>query len=384
MIGFRLPTHVQIAPGALGQLTTVLQQMDGARAALLLVDPGLSATPWPAAATEAVRTSGITVETFDAIEPNPRTTTAEAAADRARAAGPGCVVVGLGGGSALDAAKAAAMLATNTGPASSFVGHNRFQHDPLPFIAIPTTCGTGSEVTWVSVLSDATARTKISLKGDGMFPTQALVDADLLRTLPAHLVAATGVDALTHALEATTGRVANDVSDALAETAIRLLFQYLPRAVADIGGDDEARAAVMRASTLAGIAFGNADVAAVHCLSEALGGLYDVPHGLTNAILLAPVLRFNQPFVDGRLASLLDVVEPAHGGGGTVAERAAFFLDRLDALLTAIGIPSFGVLGVPSDGFPVVATSAEANGSNASNARLMTANDYATILQSLI
>ncbi len=383
MIGFRLPTHVHIEPGALGQLPTLLAKPFAARSVLLIVDPGLSATPWPQAACDAARAAGTDLETFDAIEPNPRTTTAESAAERARAAGPGCVVVGLGGGSALDAAKAAAMLATNPGAATDFVGRNRFRETPLPFTAIPTTCGTGSEVTCVSVLSDAGARTKISLKGDGMFPTQALVDSEVLRTLPPSLVAATGADALTHALEATTCKVANPVSDALAETAIRLLFRFLPRATQDIDGDDEAREGVMRASTLAGIAFGNADVAAVHCLSEALGGIYDVPHGLTNAILLAPVLRYNQPYIDARLSALLAVIKPNNDYGGSAAERAENFLARLDALLEQIGIPAFGSLAVPSTGFDHVAACAEANGSNPSNARLLVADDYASILRSL-
>ena len=142
-----------------------------------------------------------------------------------------------------DAAKAAAMLLPNGGSCRDYEGKNRFTRAPLPFVAIPTTCGTGSEVTWVAVITDPDRSWKMSLKGDGMFPDWALVDADLIATLPASLVAWTGLDALTHALEATTCRAANPASDALAEKAISLLLRYLRRAVADVAGDAEAREA---------------------------------------------------------------------------------------------------------------------------------------------
>ena len=387
MIGYRMPTRVHIAAGARHALDDVLTALD-ARRVLLVVDPGLASSPWPEEIAGMLAASGRLALRFDEVEPNPRTTTAERAAEQARATQVDAVV-GLGGGSALDAAKAAAMLATNPGPASQFVGANRFSHPPLPFIALPTTCGTGSEVTWVSVLSDPDANTKISLKGEAMFPRQALVDPDFLRTLPESLVASTGADALTHALEATTGKLANPVSDALAEQAIAMLFAFLPRAVADIAGDDEARFQVARASTTAGLAFGNADVASVHCLSESLGGLYDVPHGLANAMLLEPILSYSRPWVDGRLAALLPTVDPicaaaAAKEGLPESARADAFLERLRSLLEAIGIPPFRALDMPHDDFDRVARLAEENGSNGSNARPMTAADYRVVLDRLV
>lgn len=384
MIGYRMPTRVHIAPGARHALDDVLDTLD-ARRVLLVVDPGLATSPWPAEIEQALDARQRLALRFDQIEPNPRTTTAERAAEQAREAKIDAVV-GLGGGSALDAAKAAAMLATNPGAASSFLGANRFSHTPLPFVALPTTCGTGSEVTWVSVLSDPGVGTKISLKGEAMFPRQALVDPDFLRTLPASLVASTGADALTHALEATTCKLANPVSDALAEQAIAMLFRYLPRTVADIGGDDEARFQVARGSTTAGLAFGNADVASVHCLSESLGGLYDVPHGLANAMLLAPILSYNRPWIDERLAALLGVVDPVHAEtaqGASVAERADAFLERLRGLLDTLAIPPFRELDIPHDDFDRVARLAEENGSNTSNPRPMAAADYRAVLDNL-
>ena len=142
----------------------------------------------------------------------------------------------------------------------------------------------------------------------------------------------------------------------------------------------------MRASTTAGIAFGNADVASVHCLSEALGGLYDVPHGLANAILLAPLLRYNRPVVDPRLSALLTVADPeadeALAGADDAARTDAFF-EALERLLHEIGIPAFPSLGIPTDGYAQTAAKAEANGSNPSNARTMTAEDYLGLLRAL-
>ncbi|MEM8964053.1 MAG: iron-containing alcohol dehydrogenase [Acidobacteriota bacterium] len=378
MIGFRLPTHVHIAPGASQHLADVTKSLD-ARRVLFVFDPGLAATDHPQRMQKDLADAGVHVESFDAIEPNPRTTTAEAAGALA-AEHKLEAVIGLGGGSTLDAAKAAAMLATNPGPAASFAGVGKYHSRPLPFIAIPTTCGTGSEVTWVSVLSDPSRRTKVSVKGLGMFPDQALVDADLLRTLPTALVKWTALDALTHALEAYTCNRANPVSDILAERAIVSIWRFIGRAAADIEGDDEARARIMQASTVAGISFGNADVASVHCLSESLGGLYDLPHGKTNAILLYPLLQFNRPYIDARLARLFELIEPDADVKTDVVHRADFFMEELLTLLTGLDVPHFSTLEVPTDDYPMIAAQAAANNSNSSNAKKMTASKYETLL----
>ncbi|MEE8526297.1 MAG: iron-containing alcohol dehydrogenase [Thermoanaerobaculia bacterium] len=376
MIGFRMPTRVHIAPGCLARLPEAVRSLD-AESVLLVVDPGLQATEWPRKAQRALTENDVRCEVFDAVEANPRTSTATAAAETIRGAGLKGVVA-LGGGSVLDTAKAAAMLAANEGRIEHLEGKNRYSRQPLPMVAIPTTCGTGSEVTWVSVLTHRPTRTKISVKGETMFPDQALVDAELIRTLPSSMVAATGFDALTHALEATTCRAANPVSDALAEKAIALLFRYLARAAEDVGGDAEAREAVMRASTVAGLAFGNADVAGVHCLSESLGGLFDVPHGVTNAILVEPVLRHHRPAIESRLADLDLMLSPPDGEAS-----ADHFFAALGDLRRQLGIPGFAALKIPREGYPEVAAAAARNNSNGSNPQPMGAGDYLRILESL-
>ena len=375
-MAFRLPTRVTLQPGCLDHLSEVVASYEEGPV-LFVHDAGLGATPWPGRIREALR--GRDVLACDTVTPNPRATDVDALADGARAAGVG-LVVGLGGGSVLDAAKAVAMLLCNPGSCLDYEGENRFRHPAAPFIALPTTCGTGSEVTWVSVLTHGGR--KRSIKGEGMFPAHALVDADVLVTLPPSLVAATALDALTHALEALTGRAANPVSDVLAERAVVLLWTHLRRAVRDVAGDAEAREAVMRAATLAGMAFGNADVGGVHCLSETLGGRYDLPHGLLNALLLVPVLRFHATYVEDRLARLLALVDPTAAPSSLYA-AAGRFLDGLDALVHDLGLPPFATLAIPPEDYPEIAAGAVANNSNAANPQPMDAAKYLEILYGL-
>jgi alcohol dehydrogenase len=370
---FRVPTRLLMSTGALAHLPEVIAGYSPQRV-LLVTDPGLEDTGWPERIWQALAQIDIEAITFDDVEANPRTSTVDRMAEWAKEEG-ATLVLGVGGGSVLDAAKAAAMVMANGGTAESYEGKDRFTEKPLPFIAVPTTCGTGSEVTWVSVLTVEERHAKISVKGEAMFPDWAVVDPELLRTLPGRLVAWTGMDALTHALEAATGRRSNPVSDTLAADAASLLFRYLRRAADDIEGDDEAREAVMRASTLAGLAFGNADVAAVHCLSETLGGRYDLPHGLANAALLRPVLEYNLPVTYAKLAALA-----AATGVGTTAED---LLQAVENLLDALDIPGFTAFGIPREDYAWIAERAALNGSNPSNAREMAAEQYLELLEGL-
>jgi alcohol dehydrogenase len=365
---FRLPTKVVIEPGVIRNLVPYIDRYPAERA-LLVFDPGLARTPWPKLVHKQLNDAGIAVIEFDAVEANPRVEAVDHLADIARSSDVE-LIVGLGGGSVLDTAKAASMLMNNKGSCAKYEGKNLFPEASAAFIAIPTTCGTGSEVTWVSVLSDPSARRKISIKGDGMFPSLALVDADVLETLPSQLIAETGLDALTHAIEAIVCRLANPVSDLLAREAVHLLLPNLPRLVSD-PKDSRARESVMRASTFAGMAFGNADVAAVHCLSESIGGLLDLGHGLLNAILLAPVLMYQQDDISAQL----DSVSPDFSGSELLTE--------IERLTRELEIPPFSSLNIPDEIFGDIATMAEMNGSNSSNRRVMVANDYLNVLHRL-
>jgi alcohol dehydrogenase len=364
-----------MAPGCLDQLPEIVAGYAPERV-LMVTDPGIEETGCPERVWQALAEREIEAITFDDVEPNPRAATVDRLAKWGKEEG-ASLVLGIGGGSVLDAAKAAAMMMTNGGSVMDYAGRDRYAEKPLPFIAVPTTCGTGSEVTWVSVLTVPERHAKISVKGETMFPDWAIVDADLLVSLPGRLVAWTGADALTHAIEATTCRIANPVSDALAEKAIALLLKYLRRAAFDIAGDPEAREAVMRASTLAGLAFGNADVAAVHCLSETLGGRWNLPHGLANAVLLAPVTRYNLEACENELAKLESVLPPGSAPG------AEGVLQAIEELVRDLGIPQFRDLKIPEDAHPWIAERAAQNGSNASNAREMGMEQYLELLNEL-
>jgi alcohol dehydrogenase len=377
---FRLPTRTVLEPGCVARLPEIAASY-APRKVLLVTDRGYRATGTPERVARDLAAQSLTVLITDEIEPNPRSTTVDRLAERARAEG-ASLVVGLGGGSVLDAAKALAMLVPNGGRAEDYEGKNRAPKPSLPFLAVPTTCGTGSEVTWVSVITHPERLWKMSLKGDSMYPDWAFVDADLLKTLPPSFVAWTGLDALTHALEAVTGRAANPAADALAARAITLLFRYLKRAVEDIGRDAEAREGMVEAATLAGMAFGNADVAAVHCLSETIGARWDTPHGLANAVLLAPVLRSHGDSIEPKLA-VLEATLPGGPTGADDRERAERFLVSVEALVRTLHTPDFADLGIPPADYPWIAKRAAQNGSNASNPRPMGAPEYLALLSGL-
>lgn len=378
VMGFRMPTQIVIGAGCRTQLPKLLAGHQWTRV-LLVVDPGLLGLTWFVSLRRLLESHGLHCRIYSDFSVNPRIQEAERTAKAARSASVDAVIA-IGGGSALDTAKAAAMLATNPGKAINFVGCDLFPATPIPVVALPTTCGTGSEVTWVSVLTDEKKREKVSIKGAAMFPAYALVDPDLLETLPVSLLATTAMDALTHAVEALVGRRANPVSDALAAQAVALVFKYLEPLVESGGSDADARFQIAKASCLAGMAFGNADVAGVHCLSESIGALFDIPHGLANAVLLAPVLRYQSNELGERLDSAAHLAGLCDPGA---RRQGLLFLDAVAALADRLNIPSFNSLGIAPESFDQIAALAERNGSNSSNPREMVAADYGRILDLL-
>jgi len=370
---FRSPTKVLFGAGASERVGQEAEALSGGGRALLVTDKGIVSAG--IAARVADQLSG--AEVFDEVEPNPRHETVDRAGETARRLKP-ALVVGLGGGSALDAAKAVALLAANPGSIADYEGRAKYGAAPLPVLAVPTTCGTGSEVTWVAVISHTARRFKMSVKGPEMFPAAAVVDPDLLLTLPRPLIASTGLDALTHAVEAYTVRPATPFTDVFAREAVRLLFGHLRAAHQDIRAHREAREKVMLASVLAGFAFGNSDVGAVHCLAEAVGSLFDTPHGAANAVFLPWVMEFNLPVSGGRFADLAR----AAGFGDKDGEGAAYqLIEEVRALSRALGIPSFKDLGIGPEHFREIAEKSAANNSNPSNARAAGVEDYLDILR---
>ena len=334
-----------------------------------------------AAAAQAVEVFGVAGE--------PTVAVVEEGARCARATG--CtVVVAVGGGSALDAGKAIAALATNPGAALDYlevVGRGRaLPETPLPFIAVPTTAGTGAEATRNAVLAVPEARVKVSLRSAAMLPRVALIDPELALGLPAAVTAATGMDALTQLIEPYLSCRANPMTDALCRESIGRVARALPRAVA-APDDLAARSDLALGALHSGMALANAGLGAVHGFAAPIGGLFPAPHGAVCAVLLAPVLRANLAALRGRaprhpvLARLADVARWLTGDPAAPAEAAADFCAQLARRL---GLPSLGAWGVRPADVPAIVEKAAAASSMKGNPLPLTPAELAAALASAL
>jgi alcohol dehydrogenase len=302
----------------------------------------------------------------------------DAAAERAAGFQADCLVA-VGGGSPIDCAKAAGVVAVFGGTARTYEGRGNLPGDPLPLIAIPTTAGSGSEVTFSAVITDVRRKFKFSIKDPRLAPRVALVDPEMTLTLPPPLTAATGMDALTHAIEAYTVKAAEPIADAAALHAVELIAAHLKSAVSN-GQNIEARAGMLLGSLLAAIAFSHADVGAVHCIAEALGGKYDAAHGVCNAVVLPAVMAYNMDYCAGRYAR----IAAAMGlGFETIEQGARNAVAAVKQLAADVALPDFSELGVKSADFQELARNSAANGSNPDNPRPMSQSDYLALFEKL-
>ncbi|MBA3011418.1 MAG: iron-containing alcohol dehydrogenase [Proteobacteria bacterium] len=371
---FHMPVKLYFGPGEIQNLTRILSHELKVKNPIIVTDKGIAASGLLGTVTRML--PGIRV--FDAIEANPKSDTVNAIAQELRQIKPD-LIIGLGGGSPLDAGKALALLATNAGKIEDYEGREKYINDPLPFLAIPTTCGTGSEVTWVSVITDVTRKFKMSIKGPKLYPAVSIVDPDLLKTLPKAMIAATGLDALTHAVEAYLSKPATPITDTNALAAVQLILGAVEGAFTDIENNHCDRENLMYGSTIAGFAFGNSDVTAVHCISESIGALYDVPHGVANSIFLPHVLAYNLVACMEKMADLA-----RKSGFSAVDDRVAaqLFITHITQLSKRLGIPSFKDLNIARNQFETIADMSFCNNSNSSNPRPLEQTDYLKILES--
>ncbi|MBB3173864.1 alcohol dehydrogenase [Endobacter medicaginis] len=336
-MGFEFRTVASIAMewGGAARLGPMLAPRWQARRALVVSDAGLVQAGLLAPVLASLTGAGFAVEVFDAVVADPPEAVVLSAVAQARTFDAG-LVIGLGGGSSLDIAKLVAVLLRSEQTLDALYGIGKVKGSRAPLVLVPTTAGTGSEVTNISIITTGET-TKMGVVADQLFADFVLLDAQLTLGLPALHTAATGIDAMVHAIEAYTSRHRkNPLSDALAREALRLLSGNLLAACRD-GTDRAAREAMLLGAMLAGQAFANAPVAAVHALAYPLGGHYHVPHGLSNALMLAPVLRFNAAAAAGLYAELADVV--GISGRGTAGERAEAFAAHMQALLDDSGAP---------------------------------------------
>lgn len=373
---FYTPTRIFFGSGNISLLNQVIEERFKTTRILMITDQGII----DAGIADKVLSQCPEIPIFDEVEQNPKHTTINKAGEWVREIKPE-VVIGLGGGSPMDAAKAIALLATNAGKIEDYEGKEKYESPPLPVIAIPTTCGTGSEVTWVSVITHTERKFKMSIKGPELFPEVALIDPDLLITLPPPLIASTGMDSLAHAIEAYTVKAATSFTDIFARKALELIFTSVERAYRNIKGDKDAREKIMLGSAIAGLAFCNSDVGSVHCLSEAIGSLLDAPHGVSNSVFLPFVMEFNLPIANKRYAEIARLAGIDEADSQVASQK---LIQKIKDLSKSMNIPSLKELGIKEHEFPEIARKAYQNNSNPSNPREASVEDYLAILDKML
>lgn len=332
---FQTVPQIVVQRGASAQLGELLAKRFRPGRACVVTDAFLHHSGLLNPALESLRSQGFEVLVVDDVLADPPDHVVTAISARARDFGTQ-IVLGLGGGSSMDVAKLVAVLLASEQPLAAMYGIDKITGERLPLVQMPTTAGTGSEVTPIAIVTTG-ATTKSGIVARQLYADMAILDASLTTGLPAAVTAATGIDAMVHAIEAyTTRHLKNPLSDSLAVQALRLLSTHLVRVCED-GQDLEAREAMLFGAMLAGQAFANAPVAAVHALAYPLGGRFHLPHGLSNALVLPHVLRFNAEAAAAQYAELADALLP--GLQGSAAARTEAFIAHIEALITATRLP---------------------------------------------
>ncbi len=373
------PGRTAIGEGALEASRGALRALGGKP----LIVTGPSTVKREAFARLAAVLEGVPYAVFSDIPGEPDDRMAAAGAQAYLAAGCDCII-GIGGGSALDCAKAVAVNAVLPGSVCAHAGKEIIAALP-PFALIPTTAGTGSEATKYTVITDAKTSAKLLLKGDALLPGLAVVDFTLTVSMPASLTAWTGMDALTHAVEAYTSKRANPLADPYAIDAVKRIFQSLPAVCRNPAALAD-RESMAIAAYEAGVCISNASVTIVHGMSRPIGAKFHVPHGLSNAMLLAPCLKLTAGRAPQRYAELSRAIGFA-GDSQTDAEAAQALIEQLQALTRVLEIPTPKQYGIPKDAFLALAETmaAEAiqSGSPGNSPCAVTAEDVVSLYQSL-
>lgn len=348
---FHIKTRISSGIGAINALGELAQSVGGKKY-LLVADPSLESFGILDSARKSLASAGLDGESSLKVEPEPYLDNADDAADLGRKFNAD-VVIGIGGGSAMDTAKAAAVLLTNEGKAEQYVGLNVVPRPGVPTIMVPTTAGTGAEVTFTAVFTNRQTKAKGGINSVYMFPEVALIDPELTLSLPPDITATTGMDALTHAIESITGLASTVFTETLSLTAVRLISASIRRAVYK-GNDIVARENMLLGSLFGGLALADAGVGAAHALAYPLGGNYRIPHGLANAVLIPHVMEFNLPAAERTMALVAQSMgERIDNLSLRWAAEAA--VDAVRTLCDDIGIPGgLSDIGVPMDDIPML------------------------------
>lgn len=370
---FFAPQKTRFGPGVIKEVGEQVVLLGGTKV-LVVSDPGLREAGIVDRVLDIIREQGVEARVFDSVVANPMDDDCAKGAAFAKEMGAD-VVVGLGGGSSMDTAKTIAVLLTHGGEPKDYFGADTLSKPIAPLICAPTTSGTGSEVTPFAVITDSKTRVKMNILDSRVVPLASFVDPELTVSMPPGLTASTGMDALTHAIEAYTCNLANPLTDALALKAIAIIAASLRKAVQN-GADLEARTQMALGSLIAGYAFGNADVGGVHCMAEAIGGFYDTPHGVANSVFLPIVTEFNVPS-DVQKHADIAVAMGVDTSGLSPDEAAAAAVQAIRDLARDLEIPRFRDLkGVKESDFETLAKLAAANVSAESNPRPAGEKEY--------
>lgn len=378
-----LPRIMQLGAGASEAIPNVLSSL-GCSRPLLITDKMMVQLGYAARIQDTLAASGLKADIFADTVPEPTVASIQAGVDMARS-GDYDSIIALGGGSPIDSAKAIGILAKLGGEMRDYKFPRNVTETGLPIIAVPTTAGTGSEVTRFTIITDEQNDEKMLCVGIGFMPVAALVDYSLTLSLPPRVTADTGLDALTHAIEAYVSQKANLYSNSQALAAMRLIGPNLRRAYHD-GSDKEAREAMMLGSTLAGVAFSSASVALVHGMSRPIGAFFHVPHGLSNAMLLPSITAFSIPAAADRYADCARAMGVASEQDSSQQANAKL-LAELRALNEELQVPTLEQFGIDRERFfelmPTMAQQALASGSPGNNPRVPTVEQMVELYSSL-
>lgn len=376
---FKTPTEITYGPNSLKEVKNIIDKQ-GFKNALIVTDPGISKTGLTDELIKHVK--HINYDIYNECQPNPTVKNCNDALEKLKAINAD-VVIAVGGGSSIDVAKAVALLATNGGKIESYEGIDTFENDLLPLIAIPTTAGTASEVTSFTVITDEEREYKFTIGGVKISPKWAVVDPVLTLTLPPSVTAATGLDALVHAIESYTSKMANPITKALAREAIRKISRNLRQAVYN-GDTLKYRDEMLMGSLLAGLAFNNTRLGNCHALSHPISAIYGVPHGVANAVLIPHVMEFNMKAVPELFADIaLDMGENLEGL--TMMEKAQKAVDSVRRLAKDVGIPeTFESFGIDEQNIKKMTEDALLSGNIKVNPRITTYDDVVELYKKAI
>jgi alcohol dehydrogenase len=373
---FNIPSSVIIGGGASAELLPQLRRL-GAKRVLVVTDAFMVKSGVVARLLAPLQEGGMEIAVFDGVQPDPTVQNVRDGLALYRRSGAEAVVA-IGGGSPLDAGKAISILTTNPEPLADYMGYHKIPKAGAPLLAIPTTAGTGSEVTKVAVITDTERDVKMMILDQHLLPVVALVDYELTLSMPAPLTAHVGVDTLTHGIEAYVSRKASEMTDPIALSCIRLAATHLVKAWEE-PGNLAAREGMMLSATQGGMAFANSSVCLVHGMSRPLGLLFHIPHGLSNAMLLPAVTRFSLAGAEARYATVARTMGlcAANASDASAAASLVEGLEKLNARLEVPRIRDFkgATLEVFEAALEKMASDALASGSPANNPVVPTASE---------